>query len=44
MKEGYYWIKHNGKVQVAYYTHGVTGDLDAGRTVIGVWHLTQGDV
>jgi hypothetical protein len=21
MKEGYYWIQHQGIVQVAYYTH-----------------------
>ncbi len=26
MKEGFYWIQHNGRVQVAYYTHGVTED------------------
>ncbi|ECL4813318.1 hypothetical protein AB2744_001868 [Salmonella enterica] len=43
MKEGFYWIQHNGRVQVAYYTHGVTEDLETGQTIIGVWHLTQGD-
>ncbi|MCV4306133.1 hypothetical protein [Escherichia coli] len=43
MKEGFYWIQHNGRVQVAYYTRGVTEDLDTGATIIGIWHLTQGD-
>lgn len=43
MEEGYYWIQHNGRVQVAYYTHGETEDLETGRTIIGNWHLTQGD-
>lgn len=43
MKEGYYWIQHNGRVQVAYYTNDATDDLETGRTIIGVWHLTQGD-
>ena len=43
MKEGYYWIQHNGKVQVAYYSDGVTEDLVTGQTISGVWHLTIGD-
>ncbi|QLA66312.1 hypothetical protein HWQ17_01060 [Enterobacter pasteurii] len=43
MKEGFYWIQHNGIVQVAYYTDGVTEDLETGRTINGVWHLTCGD-
>ncbi len=43
MKEGFYWIQHNGRVQVAYYTHGETEDLETGQTITGVWHLTQGD-
>ncbi|MCV2513348.1 hypothetical protein RKT74_23580 (plasmid) [Leclercia pneumoniae] len=34
-------MKHNGNVQIAYYSHGVV--FDAGRTVIGIWHLTQDD-
>ncbi|MGM8753280.1 hypothetical protein ACS6JK_01635 [Enterobacter chuandaensis] len=43
MEEGYYWIQHNGKIQVAYYNNGVTEDLETGQTITGVWHLTQGD-
>ena len=43
MKEGFYWIQHNGVVQVAYYRHGTTDDLETGQTIHGVWHLTQGD-
>ena len=43
MIEGFYSIQHNGRVQVAYYTHGETEDLETGKTVIGIWHLTQGD-
>lgn len=43
MEEGFYWIQHNGRIQVAYYTNGVTEDLETGQTIIGVWHLTQGD-
>ncbi|WP_049023542.1 hypothetical protein [Enterobacter ludwigii] len=43
MKEGYYWIQHNGKAQVAYYSDGVTEDLETGQTYFGVWHLTIGD-
>lgn len=42
MIEGFYWIQHCGRVQVAYYTNGETEDLETGRTIIGVWHLTQG--
>ncbi|MBW4214373.1 hypothetical protein JW313_03610 [Enterobacter cloacae subsp. cloacae] len=43
MKEGFYWIQYNGRVQVAYFSNGVTEDLDSGQTIIGVWHLTIGD-
>ncbi|MBM6605567.1 hypothetical protein JTF19_05225 [Enterobacteriaceae bacterium RIT814] len=43
MNEGFYWIQHDGKVQIAYYTNDVTNDLETGQTVYGVWHLTQGD-
>lgn len=43
MKEGFYWIQHNGRAQVAYYTDGETEDLQTGRIVKGIWHLTQGD-
>lgn len=43
MKEGFYWIQHNGIVQVAYYTDGITEDLETGQTITGAWHLTRGD-
>ena len=43
MKEGFYWIQHNGRVQVAFYTNEVTDDLETGQTITGVWNLTQGD-
>jgi hypothetical protein len=43
MTEGYYWIQHNGRVQVAYFSNGVTEDLETGLTFNGIWHLTQGD-
>ena len=41
MTEGFYWIQHYGRVQVAYYTNEVTDDLETGQTITGVWHLTQ---
>jgi len=43
MKEGYYWIRHLGKVQVAFYTNQKVEDLETGQTITGVWHLTVGD-
>lgn len=43
MKEGYYWIQHNGVVQVAFYSEGVTEDLETGNVIHGIWHLTIGD-
>ncbi|QLW75237.1 hypothetical protein HV139_14530 [Citrobacter freundii] len=43
MKEGYYWIQHVGVVQVAYYTNDTVDDLETGKTITGVWHLTRGD-
>ena len=43
MKEGYYWIQHCGFVQVAYYTNDTVDDLESGKTITGVWHLTRGD-
>ncbi|HHQ4050862.1 TPA: hypothetical protein ACSP0P_001624 [Citrobacter freundii] len=43
MKEGYYWIQHVGVVQVAYYTNDTVDDLESGKTITGVWHLTRGD-
>ena len=43
MKEGYYWIQHVGVVQVAYYTNDTVDDLDTGKIITGVWHLTRGD-
>ncbi|MGQ9451785.1 hypothetical protein ACP4QI_009905 [Leclercia sp. TB492] len=42
MEEGFYWIQHNGRVQVALYTDGETEDLRTGQIVRGTWHLTQG--
>lgn len=36
MTEGFYWIQHNGRVQVAYYTNGVTEDLETGQTIVSV--------
>ncbi|MNZ85327.1 hypothetical protein D3C78_1041150 [compost metagenome] len=42
MVEGFYWIKHEGRVQVAYYAHGETEDLETGRIITGCWQLTQG--
>jgi hypothetical protein len=35
MKEGYYWIQHNGVVQVAFYSEGVTEDLETGNVIQG---------
>lgn len=43
MEEGCYWPQHNGRIQVTYYTDGVTDDLETGQLITGVWHLTQGD-
>ncbi|WP_063138780.1 hypothetical protein [Enterobacter hormaechei] len=43
MEEGFYWLQHNGRIQVAYYTDGVTDDLETGQLITGVWHLTQRD-
>ncbi len=43
MKEGYYWIQHNGVVQVAYYTNDTVDDLESGQLIVGIWHLTRGD-
>jgi hypothetical protein len=42
MKEGYYWIRHNECVQIAYYSHGQTEDMLTGKIISGVWHFTQG--
>lgn len=43
MEKGFYWLQHNGRIQVAYYTDGVTDDLETGQLITGVWHLTQED-
>ncbi|MCK7429699.1 hypothetical protein [Enterobacter chengduensis] len=43
MEEGFFWIQHNGTIQVAYYTNGTTDDLETGQTITGIWHMTQGD-
>lgn len=42
MKEGYYWIRHNDCVQIAYFSHGKTEDMVTGKIIRGVWHLTRG--
>ncbi|MEM0706463.1 hypothetical protein AAGT82_18840 [Enterobacter quasihormaechei] len=42
MKEGYYWIRHNECVQIAYYSHGKTEDMLTGKIIHGVWHLFHG--
>lgn len=39
MKEGYYRIRHNECVQIAYYSHGKTEDMLTGKIIHGVWHL-----
>ena len=36
MEEGFYWLQHNGRIQVA-----LTDDLETGQLITGVWHLTQ---
>ncbi|MCR4246256.1 hypothetical protein BZY51_18680 [Enterobacter hormaechei] len=41
MEKGFYWLQHNGRIQVAYYTDGVTDDPETGQLITGVWHLTQ---
>ncbi|UJA60349.1 hypothetical protein L1E13_00510 [Enterobacter hormaechei] len=43
MEEGFYWLQHNGRIQVAYYSDGVTDDLETGQLITGVWHLTQSE-
>lgn len=43
MEKGFYWIQHDGRTQVAYYTNGDTEDHETGRGTPGIWHLTQGD-
>ncbi|WP_333849765.1 hypothetical protein [Leclercia sp.] len=43
MEEGFYWIQYGGRAQVAYYADGETEDLETGRIIKGIWHLTQDD-
>lgn len=43
MAEGYYWIKHNGLVQIAYYIDGLCEDLETGKSHRGIWFLTHGE-
>lgn len=43
MKEGYYWIQHNGVVEVAYFTPEEFEGLETGDKVAGVWHLAMND-
>lgn len=40
MKDCFYWIHHNGRVQFAYYSNGVTQDLETGLSFKGILHLT----
>ncbi|MDG5474531.1 MULTISPECIES: hypothetical protein [Citrobacter] len=42
-RRDYYWIQHVGVVQVAYYTNDTVDELETGKTITGVWHLTRGD-
>lgn len=39
MKRGYYWIQHNGVVEVAYFTPEAFDGLETGKRVTGIWHL-----
>ncbi|HAT4016720.1 TPA: hypothetical protein L0163_000753 [Citrobacter freundii] len=43
MDNGFYWIQFNGTAQVAYFTNEIFEDLETGKTITGVWHLTRGD-
>ncbi|WP_256350025.1 hypothetical protein [Enterobacter sp. ENT03] len=43
MREGFYWVSHNGTVQVAYYTDEPVDDIVTGTIVSGIWHMTRGD-
>ena len=37
MKEGYYWIRHNDCVQIAYFSHGKTEDMVTGKIIIDIY-------
>ena len=43
MDNGFYWIQFIGATQVAYFTNEIFEDLETGKTITGVWHLTRGD-
>ena len=43
VKEGYYWIQHDGVVQVAYFTPEEFEDIETGKPITGVWHLVMND-
>lgn len=43
VKEGFYWIQRDGAIEVAYFTPEEFEDIETGKTVTGVWHLTRGD-
>lgn len=43
MKEGYYWIQHDGIVEVAYFIPEEFEDIETGMMVTGVWHLAMND-
>lgn len=43
MEEGFYWIQHSGKTEVAYFTKEIFEDFSTGEIVNGVWNLTKDD-
>lgn len=43
MKKGYYWIQHDGIVEVAYFIPEEFEDFETGGNVTGVWHLAMND-
>lgn len=43
MREGFYWVRNNGIVQVAYYTDEPVDDIVTGTIVSGIWHMTRSD-
>lgn len=42
MEEGYYWIRHCGVSQIAYYSIEFVEDMRTGIVVKGVWYLIRG--
>ncbi|MCE0845943.1 hypothetical protein LVQ79_10345 [Buttiauxella sp. A2-C1_F] len=39
MKEGFYWIQYDGKIQVALYVEQTAENLATGEMVVGAWDL-----